>query len=331
MSITNWIYPKALLKGMRIEDYNAFLYYVCFEELDYHYIGYKSIRYRTGRPSSWETYKTSSKLVKQLIKEGNKPDFYILSFYEDVEDAVKEENRLLNEWGCVWKKSFLNQSSGTSYMLHKETYNDEWRALISQSLKDYYKENDHPLQGKVHPNKGKLLPQTAPKVHVSLNKHQVTDGEVNLWVDKGFIPEGFRKGITCKGKRKPRSAEDIEKATISRSKNHRDKYNKSPKMCLFCSEPLVYEDRTLTTHRGECASKYRSKLSSIQKSIPDETKRRVRDIKRLRLAEDRGFKTYGDLVKSVMSNKEKGLTYRQLSSKFNLAISTIVNMKNEFP
>lgn len=81
----------------------AFVYVVTMDTGE-KYIGYKTID-RAGR---WRRYKTSSKIVKEMISNGHKAHFHILETFDDKDDAWFREGRILRDLGI---DELLNQTA----------------------------------------------------------------------------------------------------------------------------------------------------------------------------------------------------------------------------
>ncbi|MEZ9319490.1 hypothetical protein FCV85_08040 [Vibrio sp. F13] len=69
MSVEIWDIKDAL-KGFDPRDYEGFLYYVWFPDIDYYYIGIMKYWTKDGDVSPWMYYTTSNKDAQRLITEG---------------------------------------------------------------------------------------------------------------------------------------------------------------------------------------------------------------------------------------------------------------------
>lgn len=219
------------------------------------------------KESNWKNYTGSSKELNEDIKKLKKSSFSfeIISqhiskaelHYAEIDYQVSSD--VLRAKLDDGTPSFYNKNiAGVKFI--PPSYHSEATVL---KLKRILKERGHPLKGKVHPNRGKRLPQTAPKTHVSINNIQITDGKTNLWWPKEKeLPEGFEKGIYKKG------YINSNKAKAARKKNSQDQadkrreiYSKNPNLCNVCKSPISYENKSLKSCSLECRSKWRSQVS----------------------------------------------------------------------
>lgn len=314
------------------ENSKCFVYLVDFVELGKKYIGYKAVVSRKNKkPVSWEMYKTSSKLVRGLLRDGWEPIWYIIKIFDDFDEGYAYERSQLVERDVLGdnKNEYLNQCIGQHKMSRlPESYTEEAINAAKEGLIRHMQSEDyqHPMLGKQHPNRGKKLPQTAPKVHVSVNNIQITNGVVNKWHPKGEeIPEGFRKGIKISTKRTPEEIEAfVRKAREIQARNYRarvDEYNLKPNACIVCGCDLEYERRKLKSCSDFCNSKNRSRISKSIEFSDDSIQAGVS--KRLdNLALTKGFDNYLAMCNHVVELC-KLHTIKQVSVMVGLSVTGV--------
>lgn len=308
--VGHWLLPEN--QEYVPECHVCFTYEVNLPEISKKYIGFKSIKSRkSGKETNWKWYKTSSKLVKKYLKQGFVAEFKIIEFFENYEKGYAAETDLLKAADVlgVNKNLYLNQCITHDRMLRlPESYTDEAVNSAREGLRAWMESEDyvHPMQGKKHPNKGKKLPQTAPKVHVSVNNVQITNGEVNRWWDKNKpLPEGFRYGwVTQRRDLSPDERERLQQRLRGyceiRSKEARENYYADPNLCVVCQSVIPYEYRfSNKTCSAACRSKNRSKISSSYEVSEDERIRRSLRQKQ-KMADKFGFDTYDQLCDTII-------------------------------
>lgn len=295
-----WNIPK----GKVPEDAKAFVYRILFDD-GYFYIGYKLMENRrNGEKLPWEKYRTSSKITKRKIKEGHGFEAKIVIFFSEPENAPLFETKYLLKVDALNNDRCLNKAIYKDGLMRaKETYTEESSKNISESLKLWFQQEDsvHPLAGKVHPNRGKKLPQTAPKNHVSKNNIQITDGIINKWWPKNDpIPEGFRRGlVTVRGELTEKELAAKRQVAKDNHKRAKRKYEQNAKSCIICDKVLSYEDRHRKTCGKSCYSKFRSNVSKRNKI--SERSRKEGALKRQNaLAVSKGFEDYEDMANKVV-------------------------------
>ena len=221
------------------------------------------------KESNWRGYTGSSKELNADIKELGKENFRFEIMSQHVSKAELHYAEVDWQVHCdVLRhkltdkvKLYYNKCIAGVKFLPPPFHSPKTIA----KLKAVLKERGHPMQGKVHPNKGKKLPQTAPHRHVSIDNIQITDGRTNLWWPKGKdLPTEFKKGITKKGYTNSIESEEArKKATEANVKAWEEKYEASPKFCLNCGVgiPYVLAKKKWKTCSPECRSEWRSKCS----------------------------------------------------------------------
>lgn len=202
--------------------------------------------------SDWEFYKSSSKLVLSDIKEYGESafSFRILSCWErraDVNEAEIAEQfarNVLHSTGASGEYLYYNESIMSKFYRPKSPGTPEYEAKcanISAGLKRHIQSGSyvHPLQGKVHPNRGKKLPQTRALTSVA-GRLRWTDGTTNLLLRPNEVPpEGYRRGVAMKPRGTCRA--QIE-------------YEKNPSLCAVCEAPISFRKRKQTRHCSRACS-----------------------------------------------------------------------------
>lgn len=240
------------------EDYEGFVYLIVNKTNDRKYIGRKFTKKRNRKKisetakrrklvisdSDWKYYKSSSaELQKEIEQLGEDNfDFIILEWcktrasamYLEVEYQVK--NDVLTKKLENGEYEYYNSNIMSKYFRPKEYGTEQYEAKcrnISKALTEAFRSGKikHPMEGKIHPNKGKKLPQTAPAIPPALGTTWYTNGEVNLQIKKGqTIPPDFYKG-------------QVKKKTDNYRKKFTSSYSQNPKFCKKCGEKLPYSKR----------------------------------------------------------------------------------------
>jgi len=237
------------------DDYEAFVYLIVNKINNKKYIGRKFTKKRNRKKisetsnrrkliisdSDWKFYKSSSKeLQEEITKNGeNNFDFIILEWcktrisamYLEVEYQVK--NDVLTKKMENGEYEYYNNNIMSKYFRPKEYGTIEYQNKcknISKSLIEQYRLGNikHPMIGKIHPNKGKKLPQTG---HTK-NKGKIwyNNGSKNLLLNnEDIVPVGFIRGII--------------KKNFDQKLKFTEQYNDNPKFCRSCNKKLPYSKR----------------------------------------------------------------------------------------
>lgn len=203
-----------------VDDYFGFVYIITHQDSGRKYIGKKQYWRSSGKvkrrpsdrqsdkwrdhhwlPAAWQKYTGSSKELNKDIKKNGKR-FYTfeilkncrskgdLHYSEIVEQILMDVLR--SKLPCGEYEYYNKQIAATRFR-PPNFHSDETR----KKIKDGIAKNGHPMQGKVHPNKGKKLPQCAPKDCAARGSKHITNGVDNLWLREGdTLPVDWGYGIT---------------------------------------------------------------------------------------------------------------------------------------
>ena len=220
------------------------------------------------KESDWKTYTGSSKELNKDIKKYGKEIFLFTILrncrskgdlhYAEIEEQVKRN--VLKEKSENGEYVYYNKSIAAIRFRPPDFASEETR----EKLRKHLKENGHPLQGKPHPNKGKRLPQCAPKSCKAAESIKITDGVVNKWWPKDDpIPDGWERGQSNSKRHTKTDAVVVANKKVAEinSERHRKRYEAAPKFCRECGCVLEFEKRHWKTCSEECRSKDRSKIS----------------------------------------------------------------------
>lgn len=239
------------------DDWYGFVYEITNLTTGMKYIGRKYFHiYKKGKrfkESNWKNYTSSSKEVNQDIEFYGIEHFRftIVSYhkgrqevnYAEVEEQVKRN--VLKSILPDGTFEYYNKNIMSKFFRPKDFGTPEYEAKvksISEAQKRKFLEGyKHPLLGKVHPNKGKKLPQTGHSKNIG--KIFINDGITCTSILKGAtIPEGWKQGIL-------------------RSKPVQE-YKKYNCICTLCSASFeVGSSRKLNKY---CSKECRNKSHSIR-------------------------------------------------------------------
>lgn len=124
---SHWVYAIK-----RPSTAKAFTYKIWFPLLDLRYIGYKTI----DKNNSWLSYKSSSKEVKKLINAGHKAIYRIVNWFDNAEDARKEEIAAMTYYDVTHRSEYLNQCIGGVKFIGGKKHTAESRAKISAASRN---------------------------------------------------------------------------------------------------------------------------------------------------------------------------------------------------
>lgn len=200
--------------------YEGFVYLIEHKNSGRKYVGRKyfgrhlrkKVKGRTNRKrvkltSDWRFYTSSSAKLKALIEsEGvHSFTFTILHLcktrqqtnYKEVEEQFLRD--VLNKKLPSGEYEYFNDNIMSRYFKPKEVGTPEYEAKcnnISRALKEGYANGTvtHGLKGKVHPNRGKKLPQTGHQENCGRTWYN--NGKTNLRLrEDDEIPDGFTPGL----------------------------------------------------------------------------------------------------------------------------------------
>lgn len=140
--INNWdmFYPDEW-EVDEVTNYCGFVYLIQFPDTNQYYVGVKQI-YKgiknysdlksTSVESDWKKYGSSSKTVKQYIKDGMTYRKSILWCFKTMQEAMLIESTLIGVFGTDWNN--LNKAIMVKTRLKKD--NGEQRKLIQRIIGD---------------------------------------------------------------------------------------------------------------------------------------------------------------------------------------------------
>jgi len=180
---------------------------------------YYGCRYAKGcHPNDlFDTYFTSSKLVKKCIEEYGQPDFIkITKTFDNETDTRLWEHKVLRRMNVIHRDDFLNQTDNiaiSSDIWRGNTHSPETRKIISEKAKLRYlvKENN-PFYGKKHSEESK---QKISKSNKSRPSHMPMLGKKHSEESKRKISSGG-KGRVVSDEAKQKMSE--AKKGVPRSK-----------------------------------------------------------------------------------------------------------------
>jgi hypothetical protein len=115
--------------------YQPFTYLIKFKPTGQVYYG---VRYaRKCNPSQlWTTYFTTSKIIKQLIKEYGISafEFQIRRVFNTTESAVLWESKILKRFNAATNPLWLNQNNGDRKFVGSRIWTDQQKQILSQKL-----------------------------------------------------------------------------------------------------------------------------------------------------------------------------------------------------
>jgi hypothetical protein len=182
--------------------------------------------------------------------------------YAEVEAQIK--NDVLKALLPNGKEAFYNRNIMSRYFKPADFGTAEYVdkcSNISTALKKAYSSGTivHGMLGKVHPNKGKKLPQTGHRK--LLGKIHITDGVKNKYIDPSEkIPEGWSRGMAKRSDKVGKKQKTIHCCVCEYCSNKFDSAYKSTKYCCkSCqhkrhSERMKkkYEDGLLSFEKPPC-------------------------------------------------------------------------------
>lgn len=239
------------------EKYAGFVYCVTNKLNNMKYIGRKYF-YKTIKgalvESDWKNYFTSSKDLQADIRKYGKDnfDFIVVGLEVDrkalnyLEVHLQVSANVLYEKLHDGKPAYYNKNIMSKYFQPSEFGSEDYIRKcnnISSALKNLYENGFvHPMLGKEHPSKGKVMPQCKPKKHGMVGKVWFTDGETNITLkNTDEIPEGFSKGVTR-----------FKKYVNSVYQFLREEYLKNPNKCIVCNKNLSFARKARKTCSKKC-------------------------------------------------------------------------------
>lgn len=176
------------------------------------------------KESNWASYTGSSKELNADIRKYGKDKFTFMIIrqcsskgslhYEEIKEQVLRD--VLVEKLETGEYAYYNKQIAAIKFRPPENHSEETK----QKIRDKFVIDGHPMLGKEHPNKGKKLPQTAPKRCKAKHSFHITNGKENKWwEDESTIPEGWSKGITRKDKGRKLSDKELEARKYAANKS----------------------------------------------------------------------------------------------------------------
>lgn len=228
------------------------------------YVGSKVLYKPDGKPSNWKTYKTSSKYLKEDMNKSGEDNFRfrIISFHENIEEMYELEqftqetldvlrSRLPNGELEFYNKR-INGKACISKVEDPVVYEEVCRKISKKTKERLSDPENHPMKGRVHPNKGKKLPQTGH--NKNLGKRCYTNGVENIRRVFGEEPDGFWLGLTMCARNTTRN-KPRRPSTYNQQEKFIKQYNENPRICEFCESPNPYEKRWNKFCGNECYTK----------------------------------------------------------------------------
>lgn len=219
-------------------EYEAFVYEITHIQTNKKYIGFKNFWTKRKTTiigeSNWAFYKSSSiNVLRDISTYGvNNFTFTILSVHRTAWGARQEEAAQQFKQDVLvavldsGEPAYYNDNIMSKFFRPKEFGTEEYYKKcdqISQKLKEGYNSGRivHGMLGKIHPNKGKKLPQTG---HLkNKGKVKINNGIVNKCINSTDpIPEGFSLGMV---KRKVIEEEKIKPERL--------------KVCPLCKKDFI--------------------------------------------------------------------------------------------
>lgn len=259
--MSEWIVPG----GVNPLDYYGFVYLIVCIETGRKYIGRKYVwskRRRKGgkrvtTESNWRDYWGSCRELLEDVERLGSDKFQrmIVSLHATKGETnyaeVKEQfaRDVLNSVLPDGTREYYNGNIMSRWFSRDRESYDRARDKMSAGVKAYYASGGkHPLQGRVHPNKGKRINSG----HQLLKGMRwITNGITSRLVERDApVPKGWKPGIT----KKP-----------SLHTRRREAWDKSPRSCPQCKMVLPFEKR----HRTYCGLSCKNKAhSERQKGKP---------------------------------------------------------------
>lgn len=244
-------------------EYEGFVYQITNTQTNQKYIGRKYFYSKKGtkivKESDWRWYTSSSKKVNALIQTLGKEQFLFeilsvhrtrqLTNYAEVEAQIMA--KVLTATLLNGEEEYYNDNIMSRYFRPKDFGTPEHAARckeISVALKAGFSSGriTHPMLGKVHPNKGKKLPQTGHKKNIGY-KHT----------------EASKKKMAATRSAKPKK----EYTRVCKQCLKEEKVDYTKRKTLFCSETC----RQLA-HSIKMKDKYKAGLSHLPLGRPKKDK-----------------------------------------------------------
>ncbi len=170
----------------------------------YYGASYANSKTKTANPVQlWDTYFTSSRHIKNLIKIQGKDsfEFQIRQIFETAEQALKCEKKVLTKFNAKFNNTWLNKSNGYGSLGHT-THTEETKEKISKANKG----RKLPVKTKEHreklsiANKGKKISEYTKQKLIESNTGRKMPDHVKeklRELSKGRIPwnKGKKTGL----------------------------------------------------------------------------------------------------------------------------------------
>ena len=192
-----------------------FIYYLTSELDDYNprYIGYttnieKRLKEHIKGRNSEKSHK--SNWIKSIYNKGIKPTIHQIELVNTIEEALDKEIFYISEY-----KEKYNLTNSTSGGEVSKTFTDEVRVRISNTLKEYYKNNDNWCKGK----KYKLSEESRLSM---LEKQGDKTGENNHFYGKKHTEESKKKMSESKKIHRDYSYDEIYELYIEKDMSQKE-------------------------------------------------------------------------------------------------------------
>jgi hypothetical protein len=309
-----WQYPS----DINPLDHEGFIYCVTNLISGRQYIGRKYIyRWSKGKivgESNWRDYWGSSKILCADIENLGVHNFKreIILFcrtkaetnFREVDEQFKRS--VLTALLPNGERAYYNENIMSKYFARNAASYEAAREKVSKGIKRWFEQNQHPMTGKVHPNKAKKINTGHTK---NVGKRHYTDGATNVTLGGDETPPtGFEPGLTVK--ERPVSASRVA-------------YDANPKRCR-CGEAISFQWRNYQTHCSKtCAGVTHSeKLAGKPfKGVPDSKKSGAS--KRAAIARRCGFETAELMRDYVQEANKAGTPLKVLSEKLGCSYSFV--------
>lgn len=311
--MSDWIYDAS-------EDplnYEGFVYCIINKTSERKYIGRKYVyTNRKGKrvgEADWKNYWGSSKELKAALKAEGKDNFerHIIQFcktrsecnFAEVEQQF--QNDVLRAKLPNGEREFYNLNIMSRYWTRTVESYKRAKPNIVAGLRRHREDPSyrHPMQGRVHPNKGKNIPSGHK---AALGKRVITDGVENRSVnanDTFVMPTGFYFGMTKNG---------VHHLKTKRNNKVAD-YAAAPNACHECGMCLPYDKRKNQFCCRECADAAHSNRMQGRGQNADILAASSLK-KKQKTAEKYGFHHYGDLMLKAGQLHDQGLSFCKIAA-----------------
>lgn len=232
-------------------EYIPYTYLIGWSKLDKWYYGcqYGSST-RTANPSNlWNNYFTSSKYVRDFRKIHGKPDvIQIRKTFISKEDCLLWEHKVLRRMKVSNNDKFLNINDTNS----KFCSNEKSAKIISERLKEFFKNNPAPNAGKIRGPQSKELIERRTKASGEARrgkKLSIEHRNALSEAHKGKTPSN--KGVPCSEKQKRDISETLR--------------NKPKITCPACKRTMTEAHYKTYFHGEKCTKSPKVRLKPVYK------------------------------------------------------------------